>query len=229
VANTKAHQKYRNAAGIVVPSVTTIIGTNLGWNKNVLIAWAKKTALAGLDPDAVKQEAADTGTLAHGMIEEYITSHVPHLTPTTIDRRMYTPEQLEKATNGFNAFIKWSESVSLDFSSADIRSEMGIVSEMYSYGGTIDFIAPLSGKLCLIDFKTSNGVYADHIIQLSAYQMAFYEKTGIYLPAHLLRISKTGEEFHHHYFENLDYPFEVFTLLCKIHALKSGVEGMVLT
>jgi len=54
----KAHQIYKLKDGTVVKGVTTIL-ENLGWNKQVLIAWSRKTALAGIDPTKVKEEAAD--------------------------------------------------------------------------------------------------------------------------------------------------------------------------
>ena len=64
MAKTKAHTAYKLKDGTRVKGVTTILN-NLGWNKNVLVAWARRTALAGDDPDAVLKEAGAIGTLAH--------------------------------------------------------------------------------------------------------------------------------------------------------------------
>ena len=60
----KVHTKYYLADGTQVPSVTTIIGGQLGWNKRMLMAWSKREAAAGRDPDKVRDKAADIGTLA---------------------------------------------------------------------------------------------------------------------------------------------------------------------
>jgi hypothetical protein len=46
MGKTDAHgMKYILENGKRVPGVTTIIGSNLGWNKNVLIGWARKQAV----------------------------------------------------------------------------------------------------------------------------------------------------------------------------------------
>lgn len=223
MAKTSFHQSY-TIDGLPVPSVTTVIGNNLGWNKNVLIAWARKTAAAGIDPDKVKQEAADLGTLVHALIEEYISQRNPSLPSKSVVRETYAPVQLEKALKGLEAFKTWVDQAKVDLASADTKSEFGLVSRWYRYGGTIDLIVPINGVLSLVDFKTSNGVYADHRIQLSAYQQMLFESYGILFPAHLLRIGKEDGTFNHHFYSNLDNEFAVFQHLLSIHELRVDVE-----
>ena len=48
------------------PSVTTIIGDNLGWNKNALMGWAKRQTMVGNDVDAMLKDAG--AILAHSCI-----------------------------------------------------------------------------------------------------------------------------------------------------------------
>ena len=48
-------QKYVLQDGTKAPSVTTLIGQNLGWNKQALINWAKRQTMIGKDADAVKR------------------------------------------------------------------------------------------------------------------------------------------------------------------------------
>lgn len=228
MSKKKLHTRYRDNDGNVVPSVTTIIGNNLGWNKNILIAWAKKTAAAGLDPDQIKQEAADTGTLAHKMIEEYIIDNCPHITLDDEDRvnmKEYTEEQIEKAKNGLDAFVAWTEQAKPDFTDERTQTEIGMVSNMLKFGGTIDFLVVMDGKLCLLDFKTSNGVYVDHRIQLSAYHWMVKENLGHDVPAHLLQISKEDAGFHHYFFPDLSKEWEVFLHLLELNRLKSSIGG----
>ena len=76
--------------GTKAPSVTTIIGQNLGWNKNVLINWAKRQTMIGKDADKVLQDAADTGTLTHLLIEN-------HQRGLDTDTKDFTRSQTEKA------------------------------------------------------------------------------------------------------------------------------------
>lgn len=222
----KLHQLYRNASGVVVPSVTTIISNNLGWNKNILIAWARKQAALGLDPEAIKQEAADTGTLAHKLIEEYIISQCPHLTLDEGDKvklSTYTQEQITKANNGLGAFKEWVAKNSPSFDDLRTQTEQGMVSNWYNYGGTIDFLVVLNGELCLVDFKTSNGVYPDHRIQLAAYHWLIEENLGVSVPAHLIQLSKEDASFHHHFYPDLSLEWEVFQHLLELNRYRELV------
>lgn len=221
------HQRYRDSSGSIVPSVTTIIGNNLGWNKQVLINWAKNMASQGIDPEAVKKEAADTGTLAHKMIEEFIIDQCPHLSLDEGDRLKlgeFTEEQIGKAKNGLEAFVSWVNQNNPAFGDQRTQTEIGMVSDSLKYGGTIDFLVVLDGKLCLLDFKTSNGVYTDHRIQLSAYQWMVRENLGEDVPAHLLQIGKEDATFHHYFFPDLSQEFNVFLHLLELHKLRSSVD-----
>lgn len=223
-AKAKVHTRYKNAAGKIVPSVTTIIGGNLGWNKGVLLGWTKKMMRQGIDPDKVRDAAADVGTLAHALIEEYITERAPHLETVPVDREEYSPAHLKLALNAFDAFLNWAETWEIDFESPEVRSEKRLVSEWYQFGGTLDWIAPLKGELVLIDFKTSNGLYVEHRIQLAAYQYLYKEVTGLWLATHLLQLEKDEPKFHHHPFPNLDKEFEAFKHLIALHALKKELK-----
>ena len=55
MSKTKLHgQNYVLQNGNRASSVTTIINAMLGWNKNTLIAWAKRMTAQGEDADAAK-------------------------------------------------------------------------------------------------------------------------------------------------------------------------------
>ncbi|GAG48487.1 unnamed protein product, partial [marine sediment metagenome] len=152
---TKAHTRYKNAEGKVVPSVTTIIGGNLGWNKGALIGWTRKMALQGIDPSKERDEAADIGTLAHALIEEHITSIAPHLEPVPVDKDLYSPANLDKAENAFLSYLDWEKQHDIDLTDPRVQTEIRLVSEWLQYGGMLDLIAPIDGVLSLIDFKST--------------------------------------------------------------------------
>lgn len=223
-AKSKVHTRYRNTANKIVPSVTTIIGGNLGWNKGVLLGWTKKMMRQGIDPDKVRDAAADVGTLAHSLIEEHITERAPHLETVPVNRDDYSPAHMKLAMNAFQAFLDWAETWEINFESPDVLSEERLVSEWYQFGGTLDFIVPLQGELVLIDFKTSNGLYVEHRIQLAAYQYLYKEHTGLLLGTHLLQFGKEEPTFHHHPFPNLDKEFEAFKHLAALHQLHKELK-----
>lgn len=191
---TKAHQRYKLKDGTIVPGVTTVINSQLGWNKNVLIAWARREGLAGNDPTKIRDSAADIGTLTHYMVECHIKGVEPDLDE-------YSKAHIDKAENGFLAFLDWEK----DNKPTYIESEVGIVSEKYRFGGTIDSIVKKNGSLWLLDFKTSKGVYVDHKIQVAAYAKGYEEqKDKVINEVHILRLGKEDGAFEHHKLSDRD-------------------------
>jgi hypothetical protein len=215
---TKAHQRYRLKPtekfpkGELVPGVTTIIGGQLGWNKNVLMNWARREALAGNDPNKVRDEAADSGTCTHYLIECHIKKIPPDLTD-------FTQRQIDAAMFGYKAFLDWEGQNKLDYK----HIEIGVVSEAYKYGGTVDMIAQRVGVLWLLDLKTSKAIYPDHKIQVAAYRKAYEEQEQEQIhECHILQLSKEDGSFQHYRLsdEQVDYCWSVFLCCRELYDLK---------
>lgn len=208
--------KYVNAGGVVVPGTTTVIGQNLGWNKGALMGWAYNQGKVGVPMRETAQKAADAGTIGHYLIDCEIRGIKPEIS-------QFQKELLDKAETAYLNFLEWQKVVSFK----SIITEIHLVSEKYQYGATPDCIAEISGKLCLLDWKTGNGVYEDHIIQLAAYRQA-WEENKPELPLeggfHLLRIDKETAAFDHHYRHALPEAFEAFLCLLKLHNLKKKIK-----
>jgi len=208
---TKPHQIYKTSWGLRVSGVTTILN-NLGWNKNVLMYWAVKETKAGRDPFAVRDKAADVGSIAHFLVECHINGWEPDLGD-------FAPNDIDKAENGFLGFLDWEKRFKPEY----IHSEVQIVSDQLLYGGTIDVIARIDGKLCLLDLKTSKGVYIDHKIQVAAYRRLyegfFQEKLN---EVHILQLDKETGAFNHHPLANteMDSCFYIFLLALHLHPMK---------
>lgn len=161
-----SHKIYTNQKQERVPSVTTIISNNLGWNKQMLMAWSKKIALTeGRDSDEIKDEAANIGTIAHYLIECKIKKEIP-------DISQYKKEDLLLARNGYLAFCQWEDWWKPD---EYIHSELELVSNNHNYGGTIDLIVRKDNALHILDIKTSNHVHPEMAIQLAAYKQMYEE------------------------------------------------------
>lgn len=191
--------------GTKVPGTTTVIGRFK--DSGGLMFWAFQQGKAGkakLYDDAEK--AADIGTAAHAMVEAHIKGQ-------TFDRAAYPlpAEGWSKAESSFNAYLAWESMTKLKV----IEQEMQLVSEQYKFGGTPDAIGLIGNELCLLDWKTSNSVYQDYLIQLAAYRQLWEENhpdrplTGGF---HLLRFAKEHADFAHHYFANLDEAWRQFVL-----------------
>ena len=208
-----AHPKggYKNAAGKRVPGVTTIIGRFK--ESGALLWWAFGQGQAAERGEIEslydkRDEAAESGTLAHEMVEKHIDGEDPM---SAIPEG--TPENIRAdALRAFQSYEKWAETSTLEF----YEQELQMVSEELQFGGCPDAIGYIDGELSMIDFKTSRSVYVDYMIQVAAYAILWDENhpnepiTGGY---HLLRFSKTGGDFAHHYWSELEDAKQQFRLL----------------
>ncbi|MBR3805105.1 MAG: hypothetical protein IKJ14_07150 [Clostridia bacterium] len=77
---SKAHTRYYDSTGAVVPGATTITGL---LNKPALVLWANRLGLEGIDSTKYVDKAAKIGTLIHYLVECHITKQTPDLTDFT--------------------------------------------------------------------------------------------------------------------------------------------------
>lgn len=142
-------QGYKNSAGTRVPGTTTIIGRFK--ESGALLHWAFKQGQSGVASLYEKRdEAAEAGTLAHDMIEAFILSR------PAPDLAGVNPQIAERATNAFAQFREWWEQTRIEI----VATERAYVSERHQFGGTVDAIGrDTKGRIVLVDWKTSNGVY----------------------------------------------------------------------
>jgi len=209
-------QIYRLKDGTRIPGTTTVISQNLGWNKQVLMWWANQEGLAGRNHRDTSQQAASAGSIAHLLIECDIKGIKP-------DTSKYPKELIDLAETSYLNFLHWKDSVKFKL----IHSEISLISETYKYGATIDCIAEINGQLALLDWKTGNGVYEDHKIQLAAYKNIWEEiypdkplNGGIYC----LRIDKETAGWDMKFRQGFPNSFNVFLKLLEIHQIKKLVE-----
>jgi hypothetical protein len=143
------------------------------------------------------------------MVEEYINGLDPE---NADDFLALDPESREKARNAFGMYQSWASQSKLKI----IAQEVGLVSERYRFGGTLDAIGVIDGVLCLVDWKTSNGVYSDYLLQLAAYRVLWEEANPDKIlngGFHLCRFSKEHGDFAHHYYRELDDAWLMFEAL----------------
>lgn len=126
-----------------------------------------------------KQEAATIGDIAHQWIEDYIKGVNPGM-----------PDE-QKVLIAVNAFLDWEKEHDVKF----ISSERVVYSKKHDYIGKMDIEAIVDGKRCLVDIKTSNGLYNPVRMQTAAYQKADEENgTKPYKGRWAIRIAKETED-----------------------------------
>jgi hypothetical protein len=194
--------------GTKVPGTTTVIGRFK--ETGGLMHWAFKQGQSGASHLYEKaEEAADIGTCAHGMVELHINGVGSEEIDLYAQDKLVDEGMCAKARLAFGAYLAWAKNFQVEI----IAQEILLVSEIHKYGGTPDAIGLIDNQFTLLDWKTSNAVYSDYLIQLAAYGHLWNENnpdspiTGGY---HLLRFSKENGDFAHHYYASLDMEWEQF-------------------
>lgn len=204
---TKAHIRYKNKDGKIVPGVTTPLYVLA---KPALIHWAWKLGIQGEDYKKYTDKMADIGTLAHYLI-------MCHLTKKEPDTSEYSKDDIDKAENCVLSFYEWEKNHPVE----PILVEEPLVSEEYQYGGTIDLLAKINGDLVLIDFKTGKAIYSDMLYQVAAYKHLVIEAGYKLKKSMILRIGRDESEgFDDKEMSDLSVQWEIFKACLNIYNLK---------
>ncbi len=201
--------------GSRVPGTTTIIQRFK--ESGALMQWAFRQGQSGAPSlYSEAEKAAEIGTAAHSMVEQAVKGE--EVTCPIADSEMAA-----KAWSSFEAYKRWAE----NFAVKIVAQEIQLVSEQYRYGGTPDAIGLIGNQLALLDWKTSNGIYTDYLVQLAAYKNLWEENypdrplTGGF---HLLRFAKEHGDFGHHYFANLDNAWRQFVLFREAYEIDKELK-----
>jgi len=160
------------------PSSTTILDV---WPKGYgYIAWLKSF---GVDADRVLDEAGRQGTKIHDAIDEYIKYNEVRWADD-VGKAIYTAPEWMMIMR-FRDFWK-------TYKPTVLAHEFSMLSEKLGFGGTLDLVCEIKNVpgfegIWLIDYKSSNGVYKSHELQIASYSMLWNEiepkrkiqKTGI--------------------------------------------------
>ena len=224
-------RKYLLEDGTRVPGVTTIIGAR----KEVggLMHWAHSLGMQGIDYKAARDAAADAGTLAHSMVDAYIHDTNPEAAVDEfVEECKKEPEETAKmvklADQAFRSFKLWWSASKVEM----LETEVPLVSEQHRFGGCLDAIGLVGDEktLTLLDWKTSNAIYADYLIQVRAYAELWYEHHNERVERfNLARFGKEGADFHYHSWsaEQLDPAWEEFLRMRASYDAFKGLRKLV--
>lgn len=221
---------YYTKSGKRVPSVTEILSKFK--SADGLVGWAfKKGFESGVASQkglpaprsayAEKEQAAQAGQIAHDKIECFILNK-----PYEYDGKKPLPEVLVRAERGFENGKRWLANSRLTV----VNTEVSLVSEEHGFGGTRDALFRDPAELYhLGDWKTSNAIYADYLIQLAAYDILAEECEGIKIEGgyDILRFSKEFADFEHKHFYDLSDARAAFLLMVKLYPLVMKLEDRV--
>lgn len=160
-----------NPKMLAVPSVTWIAGH---YPKG--LHFYKWLAEKGWDESqAIKQAAGDKGSKVHEAISAIFRGDEVRIDSKFINRSKsdvdtpYEEELTFEEVECIISFLDWRKSLE---SFEPIAWDITVFSEVGNYAGTVDLIARVNGELYIIDFKTSQYVWTEYELQVSAYRRA---------------------------------------------------------
>ena len=125
------------------------------------------------EAQAIRNAAGDKGSKVHNAIDLLISGN---------DIEMSTPfknpsnEQYEELNvdewETLMSFVSWWK----EAKPVKIASEQAIFNDKYNYAGTMDLLCRIGEEVWLIDFKTSQHVWAEHELQISSYKHCLGQK-----------------------------------------------------
>ncbi len=105
---------------------------------------------------AMTEQSAKEGTMVHEAAEKILIGEEPIVDPL-----------IAPAINAFREFL-----LKNNIQVEPAHVEKRICNQVHRYAGTIDTLALIDGKFGVLDIKTSQGIYRDYNLQLSAYMDA---------------------------------------------------------
>ena len=176
--------------GVGVPRVSHILKECIG--KEYLMLWAAKLGQRQMIIE--RNKATTIGSRVHEMIEHYL------LTGNDLDLSYKTSpvymNEINRAYENFKDWIIYIESLGYKIEEV-IATETPVICPWY--GGTIDCIVKINGKIYIIDFKTSKQISYEYITQTCSYMWAVNNGYAPHLPyidgVGIIRIDKEKRKF----------------------------------
>jgi hypothetical protein len=207
----KAHVQYVNSNGEKVVGVTTALSV---LNKPFLLEWAWKCGMNQQDYKKIRDKLADIGTIAHLLV-------MHHLENTSPDLSEYSQADISTAQNCMKSFYEWEKVHKLE----PVLLEFPLVSDIYNFGGSPDFIGKVDGIMEIIDFKTGKAIYGEYLTQVAAYRQLAKEKGHIVNRARILRIGRDDSEgFEERLTTKFDLEFDLFKHCLAIYNLQKALK-----
>lgn len=208
---SKSHQKYM-VDGYQVPGVTTVLNVLA---KPALIQWANRIGLEGVSVGAYVDALASIGTCAHYLVSADLKGETP-------DTGDFTANELEAASRCVEKFEEWR--LSKDFTV--VESELQMVSAKHKYGGTLDVLAMVDGRLNVIDLKTGKGIYPEMLVQAAAYAELAIEAGHKVEEIRILNIGRTeNEPFQEQVINDWSLHFGLFQAAKSVYEFQKAIAG----
>jgi hypothetical protein len=170
-------------------------------------------------------DAGNVGHQAHACIEATIR-HAIENTGGRITSTFYGKPPDPRAVSCVRACHRWIKAHDVRF----LSTERVVYSKLLRVAGTLDGLAIVDGKLSLIDWKSSNGLYPEYCYQTAAYEQAYEEETGQeIMDRWIIRLGKSDGAFETWHMTPDDFEDDIraFVACLKLLRAHAKVEARV--
>ena len=151
--------------GYKVPRVTAILHKCI--HSDAIAQWANSLGYKHQSYRKTLDMAANIGTVAHNNIDEYLEDNTHVITSSAPIESQYA----------YQSFIKWFNDINKNANVEVLMHEKTLVCKYF--GGTLDGLYKINGKVYLVDYKTSNYIRYNYTLQLAAYRYMLRELLNI--------------------------------------------------
>lgn len=158
--NLSNHNRYINANGEEVPSVTTLLKI---LNKPALYSWSNYLGFKRVKYEDELDKSARRGKIVHQLIEGILNQN------KIFYFDCYDDISKNEIYHCVDKFITWTKTYDVE----KIFTEKSFSS--LKYAGTVDFYGKVNGVKSIIDFKTSKQIRMTMFLQLALYTQLLEE------------------------------------------------------
>jgi hypothetical protein len=165
-----------------------------------------------------KESAGDWGTIVHAGCEHWC---ITKIIPTHVEVMGTVHEVKEDHLVAINHFVKWATENNVEF----ISNEKHVYSREGWYGGIVDLVMKIDGKVWIGDIKTSSGIYEEAFFQIAGYHQALKEM-GFSEQVHgykVLNCKKDGT-FQTQESYDIEGNTEAFNAALTLYRVKQGIK-----
>jgi len=178
--------------GIKVPRVTKIIQRCI--HSDSLMYWANSLGFKHMSYKRTLNASANIGSHCHNNIDMYIED----------DSHKINGSLPVESQFAFNSFVKWFNTLKIGNAVEVIFHEKTLICKYF--GGTLDGLYRINGKIYLVDYKTSNHITFNYFLQLAAYRYMLRVVLGIEVDGCIvLQLSKSAISYNE-YVLNFNIP-----------------------
>ena len=192
--------------GMNVPRVTEILSTMI--HEEYLMKWANNIGLYQRKKyQDERDKAAAKGTYVHDAIEDFIQNGID------LNLNGVTPIYRTEVSYAYGSFKSWWEIIA-QRQTRVIMQEVKLICPWF--GGTLDLLIEIDGKIYLLDFKTSNSTSYKYFLQLAAYRYILKNFYGIEIyGCGVIKLEKKYIGFEEYIIDKSNPEYEEFMNACE--------------